>query len=263
MKRLTLSILFGWLLILASALQAKEPQPDPVYQVSTIDALLQGVYDGEISCQTLTSHGDLGIGTFNGLEGEMVVLDGTVYQVKVDGTVHEMAPETTTPFACVADFDEEKAFTLKEADNYEALKKSLDQKRSSDNLFYAVRLEGEFDYVKTRSVPRQEKPYPPLVEVVKTQQVFEMEKVKGVIVGFWCPSYVKGVNVPLYHLHFLSEDRSQGGHLLDCRFFQPLEGALDTLNGLNLILPEGEAFHQADLKKDQSEALEKVEQDSH
>ena len=81
--------------------------------------------------------------------------------------------------------------------------------------FYAVMIQGEFSYVKTRSVPAQEKPYPPLAEVTKNQPTFEFTDVTGTMVGFRCPPYVTGINVPGYHLHFLTDDRTAGGHLLE------------------------------------------------
>ncbi|VAW22626.1 Alpha-acetolactate decarboxylase [hydrothermal vent metagenome] len=126
------------------------------------------------------------------------------------------------------------------------------------NLFYAIRLTGNFRYVKTRSVPAQKKTYPPLVEVTGDQPEFEANDIKGQLVGFYCPHFVKGVNVPGYHLHFLSGDKSFGGHLLA---FKLLEGelVLDKINRFEIILPDGGAFLKSEFETDRSKELKKAE----
>ena len=75
-----------------------------VYQTSTMGALLQGVYDGEVTIRELLHHGDFGVGTFNRLDGEMVVLDGVCYQLRSDGSATIADPEQKTPFAAVTWF---------------------------------------------------------------------------------------------------------------------------------------------------------------
>lgn len=110
-----------------------------------------------------------------------------------------------------------------------------------------------------RSVPAQEKPYPQLVEVTKNQPEFEFNDVKGTIAGFRCPSYVKGINVAGYHLHFLTEDKTGGGHVLE---FSLIEGilALDYTSDFYLVLPrEKGAFFSTDLSKEREEELKEVE----
>ncbi|WP_269851554.1 acetolactate decarboxylase [Methanosarcina horonobensis] len=186
-----------------------------LYQVSTIDALLQGVYDGVLPVAELETHGDFGIGTFDGLEGEMLALNGSYYQIKTDGIAYPVSGEMTTPFATVTYFEADESFRLEEPANLTELEAFLDLNLPSENLFYAVRVDGDFSYIKARSVPRQEKPYPKLADAVSTQSVFEFENISGTLVGFRTPEYVKGVNVPGYHLHFITEDRSAGGHVLD------------------------------------------------
>ena len=230
-----------------------------ITQISTIDALLAGVYDGHLSCSDLVKNGNFGLGTFNGLDGEMIVLDGKVYQVKSDGRVYTPPPETTTPFAAVSNFEAEKTFEVKKGLDFEALKKRIDAEAPEMNIFCGVKIKGRFTRMKTRSVPGQKKPYPPLVEVTKNQPVFNMENVSGTIVGFRCPAYVKGINVTGYHLHFLSDDLTQGGHILS---FTADNGkiSIDTYNKFFLILPEkNEAFDKTDLKIDRGDELKKVE----
>src|SRR5580698_4362033 len=76
-----------------------------VYQTSTMGALLDGVYDGDVTIRELLRHGNFGLGTFNGLDGEMLVLDGVCYQLRGDGSARVADPDQRTPFAVVTWFD--------------------------------------------------------------------------------------------------------------------------------------------------------------
>ena len=245
--------------IIASLFSCSSPKTDTLYQYSTIDALLAAVYEGEKTCCDLMKQGDFGIGTFDCLDGEMILLNGKLYQVKSDGKVYRPALSTKTPFAAVCQFEAEAKVTIDQALNFEQFEKHLDKLFPNHNLFYAIKLEGTFQTMKTRSVPRQAKPIPELAEVAKHQPEFDLGQCRGTLVGFRCPAYVKGVNVPGYHLHFLTEDRRRGGHVLS---FRLLEGTcvVDTLNGFSVDLPqESEAFSKSDLKQDRSHELEQVE----
>jgi acetolactate decarboxylase len=231
---------------------------DVLYQVSTIDALLQGVYDGVLPVSELETHGDFGIGTFDGLEGEMLALDGNYYQIKTDGISYPVSGEMTTPFATVTYFETDESFRLEEPVNLAELEDFLDLNLPSENLFYAVRVDGNFSYIKARSVPRQEKPYPKLADAVSTQSVFEFENISGTLVGFRAPEYVKGVNVPGYHLHFITEDRSAGGHVLDLKM-ENGDAALDITSAFFMELPASGDFYNVELGQDLQADMEKVE----
>ncbi len=232
---------------------------DTVMQVSTIDALVAGLYDGSLSCAGLLQYGDVGIGTFDRLEGEMVVLDGTVYQVKGDGTVHRPGPDMKTPFAAVCRFVADETIALHKGMAFKAVEQAIDASISGTNLFYAIKIMGTFSYMKTRSVPSQSKPYPPLAEAAKGQRIFEMHNIAGTIVGFRCPPYVQGINVPGYHLHFISDDRTQGGHVLDFVFDQG-DCHIDRCHRFLMVLPtEEEAFQKVDLSRDRSRELQQIE----
>jgi len=232
---------------------------DVLYQVSTLNALMQGVYDGEITFDQLTKEGDLGIGTFDGLDGEGIVLDGKVYQVRADGKAVQADGSGKTPFAVVTDFEADEQVQLSNINDLSQLQTELDKLLPNPNMFYAFKVEGTFKYVKTRSVPKQNKPYPPLAEVTKTQPTFEFHDVKGTLVGFWCPSFARDVNLPGYHLHFLTADREAGGHLLECSMEEGTV-SVDTTTGFHMILPQNEHFAQVDLGHTQEEEIEKVEQ---
>ena len=229
-----------------------------LFQYSTIDALLAGDYDGQLTAGNLKKKGNLGLGTFNALDGEMVVLDGQVYQVKIDGKV-TLAPDSgKIPFAVVTSFTPKQFVPLKKAGNLQELTQLLDQALPSKNIFYALRIEGRFSRIVARSVPRQTRPYPPLAIAVEKQAVFNFTDVEGTILGFRCPASVKGVNVPGYHLHFLTKDRKAGGHVLDC-VVENLTVQIDPIHHFTLVLPEDKEFYRLDLEKDRSGDLKKVE----
>lgn len=232
---------------------------DSLVQVATIDALLAGLYDGETSIATLKKYGDFGIGTFDALDGEMVVLDGRVYRVAADGQARIVAEHETTPFAVLTSFVPEQQLDIPRQTDLNGFRGLVDKALPSANLFYALRLEGRFKTMTTRSVPRQRKPYKPLVEAVKGQSVFNFTDVEGVLVGFYCPAFVKGINVPGYHLHFLSADRTAGGHVLD---FSVAKAALqiDVLHQFIMKLPENDRFARVNLQTDRKQELKKVEE---
>lgn len=227
-------------------------------QYSTIDALLAGVYDGRMTLGQLKDYGDLGLGTFNGLAGEMVFLDGVFYQVKADGKVYRPTPDVKTPFAAVVEFEPEDGFTLGEVRGMAALKKELLARMGSKNIFHAFKITGRFDYVRTRSVPAQKKPYPPLKEVVKHQPEFEFHDLDGTIIGFYCPAYVEKINVVGFHLHFLNKSRTGGGHLLDVRA-KGLKVDADSVDTFTLMIPRDKAFARQDFTTSRVEELHGVE----
>jgi len=232
---------------------------DTITQISTIDALLAGLYDGSVSGTKLLKHGNLGIGTFDKLDGEMVVYDGTVYQVKADGKVYKPNPDFSTPFATVCYFNQETSFPLEAGLDFSALEEKLNQIAPNQNIFCAFKIKADFESMKTRSVPAQKKPYPPLSYVTKDQPEFNYENVSGHIVGFRCPPYVKGINVPGYHLHFISDDFSKGGHILDF-VIKSGKCEIDLCDKFFLMLPKDETgFQSVDLSKDRSEELMDVE----
>ncbi|HOF87188.1 MAG TPA: acetolactate decarboxylase [Armatimonadota bacterium] len=247
------------LLLLACALGALAQAPqETLYQVSTLNALMLGIYDGQMPVRTLLRHGDFGLGTFTGLDGEMLILDGTCYQIKSDGTVAKVDGAVTTPFAAVTTFNADQTWKVETPVSLTELEKRIDAALPTANWFYAIKVTGVFTLVKARSVPKQQAPYPPLVEVVKTQPVFQLPQVKGTLVGFRCPAFAAGVNVPGYHFHFLSEDARAGGHVLEA---QLLAGtvSIDATPALLLALPSDDAFKRADLSTATAADVQKVE----
>jgi acetolactate decarboxylase len=186
-----------------------------LYQVSTANALVEGIYQGAVRVWTLREHGDLGLGTFENLEGEMVIVDGHFFQARSDGSVKEVGDDVLCPFAVITHFAPDPAIVLHECPDLKHLVAEFDQLRHSDNFFFALRVEGRFDCVRTRVMHRTEEGVP-LVQAAAVQPEFEFRDVSGTLVGFWTPEYAKTFNVPGYHLHFLSADHQSGGHLLQC-----------------------------------------------
>ena len=230
-----------------------------LFQTSTIDALLDGNYEGDLSFAELRAQGDFGLGTFEALDGEMIGLDGDFYQVKADGLAYKVDEQMKTPFAVVTFFEPRETREISAPTDYAALRALLDEVVTSDaETCRAVRAEGYFSYVKTRSVPHQRKPYPPLVEAVKHQPTFEFRGVRGSLVGFRFPDYVGGLNVSGYHFHFITGDRSAGGHLLDCRIARG-EIQVDHESDLRLELPAGVDEAMPDLVASKKDALKRIE----
>jgi acetolactate decarboxylase len=229
-----------------------------LFQTSTIDALLEGKYDGDVSFAELQERGDFGLGTLDALDGEMIALEGRFYQVKADGRAYDIDKRQRTPFAVVTFFEPTLSRTLAKPMDYETFVAYLDRLVSSETSCYAVCVDGWFDYVKTRSVPRQRKPYPPLAEVVTHQPTFEFHNALGSLVGFRFPLYAQGLNVAGYHFHFITADRSAGGHVLR---FQLARGELriDHETDLQLELPSGVDLPVPDLTSAKGEELDRIE----
>jgi acetolactate decarboxylase len=241
------------------AASAPAPAPPTLFQTSTINALLEGVYDGDLTVATLRRHGDFGLGTFNGLDGELVQVDGQVYQVRSDGKARRVPDALRIPFAETTFFHADRSVTLAKPLSLPQMTAYLDTLLPSRNLFYALRVEGTFAHLKTRSVPRQAKPYPRLAEVVKTQPTFEFHRQRGVMVGFWTPDYAAGLNVPGYHFHFLTADRTGGGHVLECTVGQ-VRISVEETPQFSLDLPRTREFQAAVLHPQGRGELKKVEE---
>jgi acetolactate decarboxylase len=227
-----------------------------VYQNSTIDALLDGNYDGEVTFGELRQHGDFGLGTFDAVDGEMIELDGQFFQARSDGHVLRVGDDVRTPFSAVTFFRARSRKRLDAALGYRDLQAILDTMRPVNGHAYAFRIDGRFASVKVRSVGRQGRPYPPLAEVVKTQSVTAMKDVEGTLVGFWFPESLRHMNVPGYHFHFITNDRSAGGHVLDLALANG-EAAMQALDTLTVALPR--AAPTTRRVDDRLHELEKVE----
>ena len=235
-----------------------EHEPHVLFQASTIGALLEGAYDGDLTLGELAEHGNLGLGTINALDGEMIAVDGRFYRADVAGDVNELDPATRTPFAVVVEFGPTVEFELEGPLSHEDAIARLDEHLPEGAASCALRIDGSFDLVRARSVPRQRPPYGPLTEVVADQRVFELHDVAGTVVGFRFPDYAQGIEVAGYHLHFISEDRARGGHVLE---LHPRSGRVrvDPSGELHMELPPGVELTSPQLGESTRKAIERIE----
>ena len=212
-KQFTNTLYF--LVILFTFAYPQKKETNVLYQYSVINALSAGVYEGDLTVKELKKFGNFGLGTFNNIDGEMIVLDGKIYQVKTDGVPVEAEKNLLSPFAAVTFFKIDTTIELKTPQTLQQIKKVIDAAVPSINYLYAVKISGLFQKVKTRSVPKQQQPFPDLAPVIKNQVTFEKESINGTVIGFKMPEFIDGVNVKDFHFHFLSDDKNFGGHLLD------------------------------------------------
>lgn len=212
-----------------------------IFQVSTLNSLSAGNFDGNFSISELKKHGDTGIGTFNGLDGEMIELNGNVYQVKSNGTVYLASGSTKTPFAMVTFFKPDKILFINSSMNYTELQEYLNATLPSKNMFYSFKVIGTFDSVKARSPPKQNKPYSNLTTALKNQSIFNFNNITGTMVGFWCPQSASDVNLNDYHFHFISADKSSGGHVLDLKL-KAVIVEIDYIPDLYVTFPQNGGF---------------------
>ncbi len=232
-----------------------------MYIYSTIDALLAGAYDGELTVKQLAAKGDFGLGTYNRLNGEMVALGGTFWHVLADGTVAKADQNERVPLAFVLPFRPSTSFAVKASDQampLAQLEALLDGKLANKNVFYAVKVSGEYGDVSTRAIAPQTRPYRPLAEVSKEQVVFRRAAVAGTLVGIRSPAFSKGISVPGWHWHFISDAKDFGGHVLAGSLIKG-EVAVAEVRAFDVQLPATDDFAQADQAKDRAAELHEVE----
>lgn len=225
-----------------------------VFQYSTIGAFMNGLYDGELTCRQLKGRGDFGIGTFNGVDGELILFRGACYQAKEDGKLTRAPNNSRIPFAVAKHFKPATRIKIPRELNYKDLTQYLDILMPERNLFFSVKIEGEFSFVETRAIARQNKPYQPFAQVAKSQRVSRFTNIKGFLVGFRFPDYMKELEPAGYHFHFISRNRKSGGHLLDCS----VSGGAIEINksrSMFLLLPDNKEFLNAALAKDSKQEL--------
>jgi acetolactate decarboxylase len=228
-----------------------------IYISTPISALVEGIYEENISFAEIKLHGDFGVGTFNDLDGEMMMFNGTTYQINSEGRINVIGDEALSPFACVTFFNPIFHDDIVEEMDYHAFVERLYSLLPSPNLFYAIMVEGSFAHIKTRSFPRQES-YHPMAEVTDSQRIFDFNKIDGNIVGFFTPSFMASLNIPGLHLHFLSFDRKYGGHILECR---PLKCRIEIqlIDKVEISLPITLDYLTQDFTRDVEKDLDKVE----
>ncbi|MDU4093246.1 MAG: acetolactate decarboxylase [Pantoea sp.] len=231
-----------------STLRNEQPE-SVIYQTSLMSALLSGVYEGSKTIADLLKKGDFGLGTFNHLDGEMIAFNRQVYQLRSDGSANAAQPHQRTPFAVMTFFRPQYQHRFDGVANRDAVHEIINQQITSDNQFCALRIDGRFQQVQTRTVPCQHRPYKPMMEAIEQQPTFHFNQRAGVLIGFRTPQYMQGINVAGYHEHFITDDRQGGGHVLD----YSLESGVLTFGAISKLvvdLPEDRDFLQANLNPD-------------
>ncbi|MDD1776478.1 MAG: acetolactate decarboxylase [Candidatus Methanomethylicus sp.] len=223
-----------WQLSANAAMPAESGET--LFQVAMFNVFSMGNFDGFFTFGELAKHGDFGIGTFDGLDGEMVALNGVFYQVPYSGQVLTANYSMKTPYATVTFFEPDQTIHIAGPVNYAELQMRIDESLPSDSAIYAVKVSGTFGYAKTRSVPAQTEPYPTLAEVVKNQSTFTFANISATAVGFWFPRSMEGVDYVGFHLHLVTDDHLGGGHLLEC-IVSNVTVELDQTNRYTLVLP--------------------------
>lgn len=203
------------LTLLSCSTSSHFKKSDIIYAYSTLPALANGIYDGNLSVGELKNYGNSGLGTFNGLDGEMVVLNGVVHQVYESGKINLPSEETQIPFCTVSFFEADTSIVIENRVNYIELKEYLQAQFESINYPIAFQINGEFDEIVCGGAAKQEFPYTKtLAEAIKNRPTYQSYAIKGTLVGVWLPQFMFGLNLSDFHLHFIADNKQFGGHLI-------------------------------------------------
>ena len=228
-----------------------------LYICAPLNALVEGIYEENIHFDEILKHGNFGIGTFDDLDGEMVLLDGSIYQITAEGRVNRIDDPAATPYAMVTFFHPKLFAELDSEMQYGRFLHWLDGLLPSPNIFYAIRIEGDFTSVKARSVPKQSN-YRPLADVVTEQSNFHFENIRGTLSGFYTPEFMSSLSVPGHHLHFLSADIACGGHLIACTP-RRVRAGIQPIHRLELNMPLTTDYLKLNFHRDLGKDIDKIE----
>ena len=226
-----------------------DQQLNEFYHYSIWAALVNKIYDGDLTVKEAKTHGDTGIGTYNGVDGELIMVDGVLYQVPSSGKVIVATDSMLIPYLNTTFFNKEISYELNDRVNYDSLRKIIQLHFPSRNFFYAFKIHGEFDTLKLGSMYRQEKPYQQSLDsLLPSRPKFDHTNISGTMVGFWCPDFVGEINVAGFHLHFISDDKTTGGHVLEFTG-KNFKVDMDKLTSYRFVLPTTEEYERVNLEK--------------
>ncbi len=215
-------------------------------QISTVTGLVRGLFYPVTTVGWMRQNGNIGVGAFEGMDGELLILDGTAYNAMYSGKVVAVEDNSPIVYGAVAQLSADRTESLQNIASFVQLQKNLDQFLPNKNIFYVFKVQARFNYLKVRSTPKQQPPYTGLADVVKNQSIFEFKDIKGTLIGFHCPAYIQGVYAPGFHLHFISDDRQKGGHVLEANVAE-LTAQIGYLTQMYLVLPDNEATRKMDM----------------
>ncbi len=185
-----------------------------LYQHGTLAMLMGKQLQGTITAGELLKHGDTGMGTLTGLNGEVIILEGQVYQAQSDGQVNHITDlDTLLPFASIHFYKPTQTLPFDQVD-FETLSDKL-KSAQLQNIFSSIKFHADFSRMHIRIAPQQVPPFPSLLEVATNQPEFEVADISGTLMGYYAPEIFNGPTAAGWHLHFLSDDKSFAGHVLD------------------------------------------------
>ncbi len=208
---------------------------ETLFQLSSYQAFSKGEFEGTTTLSSLKQFGNFGIGAVNSLDGELILVDDTFYQVKLDGSAYPANSEQKSPFAMLTFFEPDQFVVTNEAMGFHHLKKYLDNLVQSKKNFQAIRIDGTFKYIKTLNFEKQKKPYASLAKILADQTTLEFHNIKGTIVGFMVPQGLNNMSPAGYNLYFITKDRKAGGRLVNCTL-EDISIAIDQTPEFNLNL---------------------------
>ncbi len=232
-----------------------------ITQASTVNAVLKGLYDGEITFGELKKYGDFGIGYFHKMAGEVLAVDGKFYRVKSDGLIEVVKDSDKTPFFTIATLNVDSDHYTNRKLDYNGLKQYILNMIPRKKSFYAIRIKGVFDNLKLRTLLRQTKPYLGIGSVIRSQREFNLPlKTEGTLIGFYTPDFMEGISIPGFHFHFISEDKTKGGHVNSFNVVS-ITIEFEELRKFQLLLPENKEYHDSELRitKSLKKDLKKLE----
>lgn len=244
---LTLFIASG---IVLSGCTIAQSSSKTAFIAGSYGALSRGVYDGEMTIGDLKNHGDFALGTFSGIDGELLALDGTYYRIGAQGEISPADDAWTTPYAIATSLNIDKVINIDKALDYQQLQQYLDSQLPTPNIFYAMKISGNFNYIKARSLTKLTKPYPatPYSTITQDEPTFEFRNVDSTLAVFWGPAYTGDISYPGYHIHFINSDKTHGGHLLDCQMTSA-RVEIEYIPNFTVSLPQNSTFYKADFNK--------------
>ncbi|GMK58676.1 hypothetical protein CspeluHIS016_0601180 [Cutaneotrichosporon spelunceum] len=239
-----------------------EPPKNELYQWSVVSALVDGVASNGLPMSELLAHGDHGLGTFRGMQGELIVLDGTGFQMRHDGTTRPVdlsVQGDVTPFGMVTRFAPTTTTTahISAKDGVDALLDSLAPEARNTHL--AFRLDGAFRRITCRTAEGQCFEGEGLTAVVGRQASITLGPARGTVVGFRAPEFLQGVAVAGVHMHFIDDARCAGGHVLALETEGEVRVQVAEIWRSVIDLPRGDRqFNEAPMKLD-AEGIRRAE----
>lgn len=244
-----------------TAEEAPSTDNDALVQLSTITALVSGDYYGSLTVDELLKHGNFGLGCFDGVNGEMIIADGVCYQALGDGTVQVADPAEKVPFATLCKFENDFSEDIEKCENIESLTETLNAavNENGANSMYAVKIHTTFPKIHVRSETKQEEPYIPLDKALTVSQTeFDYENTEGTLICLYFPDYMSKLNSAGWHFHFISDDKTQGGHVLDMSF-ENATAEFDEASEFEMLIPDTESFQKAGINDIDQSSIDSAE----